>query len=109
MAAPFFHVLSCDRSSTNSFKKDDYEKRGSVVLGVLCLIVLTVPAMAQDPNTVIANALKAMGDLRTVEFSATGLCFFESSGSIHSTSQQNVLDYPKLRWVVWAAFSPAKH
>jgi len=51
------------------------KKRGSVVLGVLCLIVFTVPAMAQDANTVIANALKAMGDLRTVEFSATGYDF----------------------------------
>jgi hypothetical protein len=51
------------------------KKTGSVVLGVLCLIVFAVPAVAQDAKTVIANALKAMGDLRTVEFSATGYDF----------------------------------
>ena len=36
---------------------------------------LSAPAIAQDANTVIANSLKTMGDLRTVEYSATGYDF----------------------------------
>ena len=36
---------------------------------------LSAPAIAQDANTVIANALKSMGDLRSVEYSATGYDF----------------------------------
>lgn len=38
-------------------------------------VVLSAPASAQDAKSVIANASKAMGDLRTVEFSATGYDF----------------------------------
>src|SRR5262245_36275186 len=56
-------------------RKTTMKKTGGVVLVVFCLIVFAVPAMAQDASAVIANALKAMGDLRTVEFSATGYDF----------------------------------
>ena len=43
-----------------------------VVLAVALAAALSAPAIAQDAKAVIANSLKAMGDLRTVEFSATG-------------------------------------
>jgi len=47
----------------------------NALLAVLLAAVLSSSALAQDANTVIANASKAMGDLRTVEFSATGYDF----------------------------------
>ena len=46
-----------------------------VILAVGLAAALSAPAIAQDANAVIADALKAMGDLRTVEFSATGYDF----------------------------------
>jgi len=46
-----------------------------VFLAVGLAAALSAPAIAQDANAVIANALKAMGDLQTVEFSATGYDF----------------------------------
>ena len=45
------------------------------LLAALFMAALSVPAIAQDANTVIANALKSMGDLRTVEYSAAGYDF----------------------------------
>jgi glyoxylase-like metal-dependent hydrolase (beta-lactamase superfamily II) len=46
-----------------------------VVSLVILAALLTVPMSAQDARTTIDNAMKAMGDLRTVEFSATGFDF----------------------------------
>src|SRR5262245_52960130 len=46
-----------------------------IVLAVGLAAALSAPAIAQDASAVIATALKAMGDLRTVEFSATGYDF----------------------------------
>src|SRR6187200_2699717 len=46
-----------------------------VVLAIGLAAALSAQAIAQDANAVIANALKAMGDLQTVEFSATGYDF----------------------------------
>ena len=45
------------------------------LLVAVLFAALSAPAIAQDANTVIANALKSMGDLRTVEYSATGYDF----------------------------------
>ena len=45
------------------------------LLAAFFMAALSVPAIAQDANTVIANALKSMGDLRTVEYSAAGYDF----------------------------------
>jgi glyoxylase-like metal-dependent hydrolase (beta-lactamase superfamily II) len=38
-------------------------------------VVFAIPASSQDARTAIDSAVKAMGDLRTVEFSATGFDF----------------------------------
>src|SRR5574342_485718 len=45
------------------------------LLMAVLVAALSAPAIAQDANTVIANVLKSMGDLRTVEYSATGYDF----------------------------------
>ncbi len=45
------------------------------LLWTVLAVVLSSGSLAQDATTVIANASKAMGDLRTVEFSATGYDF----------------------------------
>ena len=42
------------------------------LIALVLAAALSSISIAQDANTVIANATKAMGDLRTVEFSATG-------------------------------------
>ena len=47
----------------------------NALLAVGLAAVLSSSALAQDASTVIGNASKAMGDLRTVEFSATGYDF----------------------------------
>src|SRR5262245_58579561 len=46
-----------------------------ILLAAVLAATLSASALAQDAPAVIANALKAMGDLRTVEFSATGYDF----------------------------------
>jgi glyoxylase-like metal-dependent hydrolase (beta-lactamase superfamily II) len=45
------------------------------VAGLTLCALVSAPAWAQDARTAIDNAAKAMGDLRTVEFSATGFDF----------------------------------
>src|SRR5688572_20565779 len=42
---------------------------------LLVVLMLSITAVAQEPQTVINNATKAMGDLKTVEFTATGFDF----------------------------------
>jgi glyoxylase-like metal-dependent hydrolase (beta-lactamase superfamily II) len=74
-----------------------------LVAGLALSVVLASPAPAQDARTVIDSAAKAMGDLRTVEFSATGFDFVLGQNYGAATAWPKFINKSYRRWIDFQA------
>ena len=66
-------------------------------------VVFAIPVSAQDARTVIDSAVKAMGDLRTVEFSATGFDFVLGQNYGAATAWPKFINKSYRRWIDFQA------
>src|SRR5688572_5217939 len=74
------------------------------VLALVTLgVVFAIPVSAQEAKTVIDSAVKAMGDLRTVEFSATGFDFVLGQNYGAATAWPRFINKSYRRWIDFQA------
>ncbi len=66
-------------------------------------VVFAIPVSAQEAKTVIDSAVKAMGDLRTVEFSATGFDFVLGQNYGAATAWPRFINKSYRRWIDFQA------